>query len=191
MKKAALILIIGIILNAGLTAQEYIKYPLKTGSVTYSLSMMGADNTIMLYFNNSGNTQCSEVEMEVFGMKVHTRNIIKNNTSYALDMSQKTYTETQLSKEDLQKMGTYLTDENAANTEGIEKVGEETILDKTCQIYKMNKDGAEIKFWSWKGLMLKMESNVQGMSMNMKATAISESSPDQSLFEIPSDFTKN
>jgi hypothetical protein len=64
-------------------------------------------------------------------------------------------------------------------------------MDKTCQIYKMTKDGAEIKFWSWKGLMLKMESNVQGMSMNMKATAISESAPDQSLFEIPSDFTKN
>jgi len=191
MKKTALILIIGIILNAGLTAQEYIKYPLKTGSVTYTLSMMGADNTIMLYFDNSGNTQCSNVEMEVFGMKVHTRNIIKNNISYALDMTQKTYTETQLSKEDLQKMGTYLTDENAANTEGIEKVGEETIMDKTCQIYKMTKDGAEIKFWSWKGLMLKMESNMQGMSMNMKATAISESAPDQSLFEIPSDFTKN
>jgi hypothetical protein len=59
-----------------------------------------------------------------------------------------------------------------------------------CQVYTLNKDGAEVKLWSWKGLMLKMESSAMGMVINIVATSINESAPDQSIFEIPEDFSK-
>jgi translation elongation factor P/translation initiation factor 5A len=191
MKKLTLILILGLTLNFGLSAQDFYKYPISSGSVTYKMSMMGTDNTVVTYFKNNGNMQCTDMEMELFGMKQHNRTILKGNKSCTLDMNQKTYTEIEISNEDMKKQGMFLDEENAAQMEGVTKLGEEVILGKTCQIYSMNKDGAEMKFWTWKGLMLKMEANSQGMVISMNATAISESSPDEVLFEIPSDFTKN
>jgi hypothetical protein len=191
MRKASLILFLGFILSTAISAQNYINYPLEKGSVTYNMSMMGSNSTITLYFNNKGNTQCTDIQMEMFGMKIHNRNLVKGSMAYNLDMAQKTYTESVLSEDDVKKMGNFLSDENAMSMDGVTKIGEETVLGKNCQIYSMNKDGADIKLWNWKGLMLKMETSAQGMTISMVATAISESAPDQSFFEIPSDFTKN
>jgi hypothetical protein len=189
MKKATILLVIGLILNTGLMAQDYIKYPIKVGSVNYTMTMMGTDNAMTLYFDNSGNTQCTETQMEVFGMKMHNRNIIKGTTSYNLDMAKKTYAITELSEEDLKKSAGFFAEEDM-EMEGVTKLGEEMVLDKMCQVYTLNKDGAEVKLWSWKGLMLKMESSAMGMVINIVATSINESAPDPSIFEIPEDFSK-
>jgi hypothetical protein len=191
MKKLTLILMLGFVLNFGLLAQDYFKYPVSSGSVTYTMSMMGTESTVLSYFKSSGNVQCTDIEMEMFGTKIHNRTIMKDGKSYTLDMNQKTYTEIALSEEDMKKNAMFLNEENAAGMEGVTKVGEEVLLGKPCQIYNVSKDGVDLKLWTWKGLMLKMETSSQGMTVSMVATAISESSPDQSLFEIPSDFTKN
>jgi hypothetical protein len=191
MKKLSLILILGIILNTSLSAQKAINYPLKVGSVQYTMSMMGTESIMTLYFEDNGNTQCSNTEMVMFGMKINSRNIIKGKMSYALDMTQKTYTETELSEEDLQKAASYYSDESVTEMEGVTKLSDEVVLDKNCQVFLMNKDGAEMKMWTWKGLLLKMEMTSQGMKIDIVATSISEANPDKSFFEIPSDFTKN
>jgi hypothetical protein len=190
MKRLALILIVGFILNTALSAQNAIKYPLNKGSVKYNLSMMGTQSDMTLYFVDNGNTQCTDVVMEMFGMKINSRTIIKGKKTYTLDMTQKTYTETELSDEDLAKVSSFFSEENMKQTEGVTKLNDEVLLDKNCQVYSVNKDGAESKVWAWKGLMLKTEMNSQGMVMSVVATSISESAPDNSLFEIPSDFTK-
>jgi hypothetical protein len=91
---------------------------------------------------------------------------------------------------DLKKNSFYMSDSDITK-EGVTKLGEEEILGKTCQIYSLTENGAEVKLWVWKGMMLKMESSQQGMTIKIIATEISESTPDQALFEIPSDFTKN
>lgn len=88
-----------------------------------------------------------------------------------------------------QNMKLYSSEETLIK-EGAKKLADEEFLGKNCQVYSMTKDGADIKLWVWQGLMLKMETSAQGMTMSMIATTISESSPDPVLFEIPSDFTK-
>ncbi len=189
MKKTSLILILGIILNTALLAQTSVNYPMKRGSIAYTMSMMGSNSPITIYFDDNGNKQCTETKMEMFGTKMHNRSITKNNKFYNLDMTLKTYTESELLTGNSQKMNFYSTDE-ALTKEGATKIGDEEFLGKNCQVYSMNKDGADIKLWVWQGLMLKMETSAQGMTMSMIATTISESAPDAALFEIPSDFTK-
>ena len=189
MKKHLLLVLLVVIFKSTLSAQNYFNYPLKTGSITYTMSMMGADNTMILYFVDNGNKQCSDVRTEMFGMKIHNRNIIVGKKTYLLDMNQKTYTERELSEEDLQKTGFYISDERMTKEE-INKIGEENLLGKNCQVYSLNEKGSEVKFWLWKGLMLKMETGSEGMSVNIIATDIKELAPDKALFELPSDFSK-
>lgn len=190
MKKATLILILGFLIITGNSIQAQMTYPIKTGSIAYTMSMMGTDNLMTMYFSDNGNVQCTETQMEMFGMKIHNRSIVKDKKTFTLDMTQKTYTETDLSAEDFEKMNFFSSDDALAK-EGATKVGEEEILGRNCQIYKLTKDGADMKMWIWKGMMLKMETVAQGMTINMVATAITESAPDASIFEVPSDFTKS
>lgn len=190
MKKSIFVLILGLLLNLQLVGQENIQYPLQTGSVEYVMSMMGAENTLTMYFKDNGNTQCSDAKISIFGMNKHTRTIINGKMVSSLDMDGKTYTQVELTDEELKKQARYLSDETIMQEEGVKKEGDEEFLGKTCQVYSMNKDGADIKFWSWSGLMLKMETMAQGMSINLIAKSISEDAPDESLFAIPDDFTK-
>jgi len=190
MKKTISVLILGFILIAGNMAQAQVNYPYQVGSVTYNMNMMGTDNTMTQYFTDNGNNMCTETQMEMFGMKIHNRTIMKGNKSFNLDMTQKTYTETELSPEEFQK-NNFFSSEEALMKEGATKLGEEEILGRMCQKYGLTKEGADMKLWVWKGMMLKMETVAQGMTINMVATAINENTPDASFFEIPSDFTKS
>ncbi len=189
MKKTIFILFMGLIITTGITAQDFIKYPIKSGSVNYTMNMMGVDNNMVVYFTGNGGVQCTDVQMEMFGQKIHSRSIVKGKTAFNLDMTEKTYTVEELSEEQIKKMSNYFSDKDAT-MEGVTKLGEEVLLGKNCQIYSMNKDGADMKLWIWEGLMLKMETVAMGMTVNMVASAISETAPDPALFEIPSDFIK-
>jgi len=190
MKKSIFVLILGLLLSSPLLSQENIQYPIQTGSVEYVMSMMGSENYLTMYFKDHGNTQCSEAKISLFGINKHTRTLINGKKVSNLDMDAKTYSEVELTDEELKKQARYLSDESVMKEEGITKDGEEEFLGKTCQVYSMSKDGADIKFWSWKGLMLKMETTAQGMSINLIAKSISEEAPNEDFFAIPDDFTK-
>ncbi len=199
MKRLILILAVGILLNVSLKAQiepiqtqdqEKKRYPIEAATIEYTMSMMGSDNPMTIRFKDGGKKQSTEVEMSMFGMTQHNRSIMIDNMMYELDMAKKTYKEIELTEEQMKKNTTFLADEKAMEEEGFTKGEKENFLGKSCQTYTMNKDGADVKFWSWDGLVLKMESSAQGMSISMVAKSITEGDPDDMYFEIPSNFTK-
>jgi hypothetical protein len=199
MKRSIIILVLGVLLNVSLKAQiepiqpqdqEKTKYPIESGTIEYTMSMMGSDNPMTIRFKNGGKMQSTDVEMSMFGMTQHSRSILIDNMMYELNMAEKTYKESELTEEQAKKNATFLSDEKAMEEEGFTKGEKENFLGKSCQIYTMNKDGADVKFWSWEGLVLKMESSAQGMTVSLVAKSISEGEPDDMYFEIPSDFTK-
>lgn len=55
---------------------------------------------------------------------------------------------------------------------GGEKVGTETILGKTCDVYEIKSYGT--KTWVWNGVTLKLEMNMMGMTYAMEATSFEE-----------------
>ena len=64
MKKSIFILVLGLFLNLNLSAQlesvqNDIRYPIEEATVEYTLSMMGSDNTMIIYFKDYGKTQHS------------------------------------------------------------------------------------------------------------------------------------
>ncbi len=199
MKRSILILAIGILLNVSLKAQiepvqpkdqEKKRYPLESATIEYTMSMMGSDNPMTIRFKDGGKKQSTEVKMSMFGITQHNRSIMIDNMMYELNMAEKTYKESELTEEQAKKNATFLSDEKAMEEEGFTKGEQENFLGRLCQTYTMNKDGADVKFWSWDGLVLKMESSAQGMSISMVAKSITEGDPDDMYFEIPSDFTK-
>lgn len=198
MKKAIFLLTLGIILNVSLKAQIEpvqpqkidVKYPLEAATVEYTMSMMGSDNPMTIRFKDGGRMQSTDVQISMFGVTQHSRSIMIDNIMYELNMTEKTYKETELSEEQMKKNMTFLSDEQMMQEEGVTKGDKEEFLGKSCQTYLMNKDGAEIKFWSWDGLVLKMETSAQGMTISLVAKSISEGDPDKMYFEIPSDFSK-
>jgi len=197
MKKSVFILVLGLFLSINLQAQvepiqaqNDIRYPIEEATVEYTLSMMGEDNTMIIYFKDYGKAQSTDAKISMFGMTQHSRSIMLENKMYELNMVEKTYKESELTEEQIKKNSTFLSDEKAMAEEGVTKGEMEDFLGKSCQTYVMSKDGAEVKFWSWEGLVLKMETSAQGMTVSLIAKSIIEESPDKMFFEIPTDFTK-
>lgn len=62
---------------------------------------------------------------------------------------------------------------------GAEKIGEEVLLGKACDIWEVQQLGT--KLWVWKGVTLKSNMNMMGMIINRVATSIAPDAP------IPSD----
>ena len=151
--------------------------------------MMGTESPMTMYFTDNGNTQCSDVKISMMGITKHQRSIQKGKTMYNLDMDEKTYTVKELTEEELKNQVNYMSDEKLEE-EGINKDGTEEFLGKKCTIYSTNNEGADVKFWSWEGLMLKTESSAQGMTITITAKTIDESVQDKSIFEVPEGFTK-
>ena len=198
MKKAILTLVFGLFLTVGLKAQvepvspqDQIKYPIEAGTVEYVMSMMGTDNKMTIYFKDYGKAQSTEAKISMFGMTQHNRSIMQDNKMYELNIGEKTYKESELTEEQVKKNATFLSDEKLMAEEGVTKGEKEDFLGKSCQTYVMSKDGAEVKFWSWDGLVLKMETSAQGMTISLVAKSITEGTPDNMHFEIPADFTKS
>lgn len=198
MKKSIFILVIGLFLSIKLYAQvepitpeNDIKYPIEAATVEYTMSMMGSDNTMIIYFKEFGKIQATDAKISMFGMTQHSRNIMLDKMMYELNMIDKTYKESELTEEQIKKNKTFLSDEELMSQEGVTRGDKEEFLGKLCQTYLMNKDGAEVKFWSWEGLVLKMETSAQGMTVSLVANSIKENTPDNMYFEIPSDFTKS
>lgn len=189
MKKYVISAIIAIFMFQVSISNAQIKYPVKSATVVYDFEMFGSTSEMTLYFNDYGSEQCTEAKMEMFGQSTHNKSIIKDKIMYSLDMMNKTYTKKQMTDEELTKAGNYFDEDNRDfEAEGIEKGGKEKFLGKNCQIYTMNKDGAEMKMWVWDNLLLKMESSAQGFSITLAAKEVKEGKVSKSIFKIPSDF---
>lgn len=198
MKKAIFTLVLGAILNISMMAQvepipadvEPIKYPIDAGTVEYTMSMMGSDNPMTIRFKDGGKTQSTDVKISMFGVTQHSRSIMIDNMMYELNMAENTYKESELTADQMKKNATFISDEKMMEEEGVTKGDKEDFLGKSCQTYILSKEGTEVKFWSWDGLVLKMETSAQGMTISLVAKSITEGTPDSMYFEIPSDFTK-
>lgn len=166
-----------------------VKYPFKAGIVKYENEAMGMKTSLILYFKDYGDVECSVSEVEMMGKKITTKSLMKDGYLYSLSIDQKSGTKVKISSEfSTYRFDSKMFEENMV-AEGGKKLGTEEILGKTCQIYSMSENGASTKIWLWKTMMLKMSTEQNDMTMNMEAKSIEETNnfPD-GIFDIPSDF---
>lgn len=157
------------------------RYEVKSGVIDYTISgsgeMMGIktqmSGTNKVIFKEWGNIELhhNTSRSVVMGREEHTKDTtkIENGKVYVVDYDQKIIVEYETSKlihtqyKDLAKSS-----KEMLNEMGGKKVGEESILGYTCEIWEM----PQIKLWLYKGIALKSKANIMGITNTMEATNV-------------------
>jgi len=173
------------------------RYSLKSAIVTSktSNSMMGGDIITILYFDDHGEKQATETKtkMEMMGQTIetHSKSITKDGVMYTWEEGQKTGSKIKLEgmknagNIDYKKMSKELMDSYK-----ITKGGTATVMGKNCDVFEMNMEGMQGKYYIWDNITMKAEQSMSGMSLVTEVTDIDENaSIPASTFEVPSDVT--
>jgi len=173
-------------------APKYKRYKIKSGIVKYKVSgtMTGTET---MYFDEWGHKEAkfSKTEMKIFGMvqKSNKLTILDGKNVFDIDLDKRTATKTENSM--------YASFENKTDKEmddfgedlmtkmGGKKVGTETVFGKNCEIWEIATLGSKI--WVWKNLLIKSETNMLGMKINMMVTELKVNvSVPSGKFQVPS-----
>lgn len=179
MKKLSLVIVMVSVITVGVQAEGK-RYEVESGIVNYKISTSGAvmgiksegKGTASLVFKDYGNIELSEEHSTSTLMGQTEKNDemtkIENAKVYSVDFDKKTIFEmdnvalgisknknmTQMGKEMMQSMGG-------------KKVGNGKVLGYDCEIWSL----MGVKMWVYKGLTLKVESSIMGITNLKEATS--------------------
>lgn len=171
------------------------KYQLKSGIIYMDIEngMMPGISKSILYFDNYGNKECTEtnMEMEMMGqkVKVHQLGIIADGYIYTVDLEKKIGTKMKISSQyDPSKIDYNNLNSDVMKEYNLKKEGTETLLGKKCDIYSMSHAKMKLKgkTWIWNGINMKSEMTMSGISIKTTTTKIEENvSVSSSKFVVP------
>jgi len=169
------------------------KYQVKSGVVTYKTEILGMEQKVVLTFDDFGAKEVTDTYMEIMGISDQSRSMIIDGYSYTLNLKEKTGTKIKVpaNANTANIDFTNLTEEMSKEM-SIKKEGKETFLGKECDVFSMDykKIDTKGKYWVWKGVSIKSDMTAMGMNILMEAVSIDENAKiDQTIFEIPKDFT--
>ena len=149
------------------------RYDIESAFIKYSISgnTKGEETLKFDYFGSREISKIDATREVVFYsvknvQKIKTLTIFSDSILYALDLKNKTGVKTiskkytadnQFTKEEIIKNGGKL-------------VSNERILDKKCEVWKTN----NLKIWLWKGIALKIVSNIIGKNYTKEAVELKE-----------------
>lgn len=172
------------------------KYPFAKGIIYQHTSAMGIESDPVVYFDNWGDWTSTEsvTEMSMFGMKVRTatREIVKGDDIWSIDLEKKTATHIKKSVA-INQLGVdvdKITADVMKNMK-IEKLGEEEYLGYRCIKYRITDTEHSIKMTAlmFGNLAMQTEGEAMGVPTSTYITKIVLSTPPSEKFEIPSDIT--
>ena len=189
MKKIVTIIIL-VSLIQGLTAQDFQKYPFKSGMIEYKTEGQTTGSRLMYWERYGYNEYAAQKSVtKMLGMEMTTSNyeLTLGSTSYSWEENgpvQKAenpvadyFIEKETSSKELEEASIEM-----MKGLGFEKTGKGVILGKNCDIW----EGIGSKVWVWKGLSLKSEINMLGMKITETAVKIetNKSVPGR-FFKVP------
>lgn len=166
------------------------KYAIKSGMVEYKTQMMGMDMKQLLTFDDYGKIEMTEVIMEMTGMKTHAVTLTKDGYVYAYDLVKKTGTRNPFYGGGSQSIDFENMSKEMISDMKLKKEGTEEFLGKKCDKMSIDYDKMKMKgnFLVYKGVALKMETDMGTVKMNLVADKFVEN-PEipAGKFEIPAD----
>jgi len=169
----------------------YARYDLKSGIITFKASVVFMDQEMILYFDDWGLKQRTEINVSVMGKEAKNVTITDTSFVYLYDPDKKTGTRTPIDPKSPDNINFTALNDDVIKTFSITKEGEEKVLDRLCTVYSMDYKKADIngKFYIWNGIALKTETSAKGISIKMEATKIEENvSIPAEKFIIPKDI---
>ncbi len=161
-------------------------YEIEKAIVTYRLSGM-TTGTMELVFDKYGEYVSTTTETP--GAPKSTF-IMTPDSNYMINWEEKTALDMSMMGEDMMEDETPGEDVDFENE--AKKLGTETILGKNATVYLYEpEEGGRAKYWVWKNIMLKSETEFNGMKSVMEATSLkTPGSIPAKTFEIPSNIKK-
>lgn len=145
------------------------KYALKSGILQMKATTLGISQDITNYFDDYGNKELTDIKVSMLGVKSHQMVLSDSGTMFTIDVDKKAGYKIKADTQKIEKPEDFnflkLTEKNVKDFQ-IKKEGQAKILDRTCDIYKVNNSKFSGTFYVWKGIALKTEVN----AMNMKTT---------------------
>ncbi|MEA1875322.1 MAG: hypothetical protein U9N86_00525 [Bacteroidota bacterium] len=175
----------------GVTAQEFQKYPFKSGMIEYKTEGQTSGTRLMYWEKNGYNEYAAEKSVtKMLGMQMES-------SSYELSLGSTTYTweddEGPIYKSE-NPVADYFIEKETTSKEleqasiemlkglGFEKTGKGEVLGKKCDVW----EGIGSKVWVWKGFSLKTEVNMLGMKITETAVKIETNvRVPASVFKVP------
>lgn len=185
------------ILSCLLWANDELKmYDVKSGQFTMVTKNPDQNSIATVYFDDYGKKSRTEIKsgtQQNSSVGNGSMVLITNSGKFwTLFPESKTYMSGDINSEEEEDAEDWEDDvELDYNSE--KSIGEETILGKSCKIFKTeDENGTTIKIWIWKKFVLKQEVKAEGMNSLMEITSLDlNSSVDSDMFEIPANYKEN
>lgn len=189
MKKTWFVMLL--MMTAGMGMAQEAKYEIKSGIVKKVSTVMGQKVESTLYFDDYGKMEAVETTVNAAGTEKHMRTLDEGNSIASIDLDAKTVQ--RIEKPDKLNNFLTLTDEQKEKYK-YQELGEEDFLDRPCK--KISLELTEMgqtflsTLWLWKGIPLKTEAQVGGMTVIEEAIDIHENTEiPVEKFTIPEGFT--
>jgi len=154
----------------------YEKYGLKSAVIHLKSTTMGLEQNIIMYFDDYGKKQSTELTQELFGQKMKQFTITDSGYIYSYNTVDNNGTKVKVNENDPDNINFNAITEKMAKQFNIKKTGIATIIGKKCDVYSMEFAASKMKgtYYIYKGFMLKTESSVSGITIKMEATKFDE-----------------
>jgi len=170
----------------------YARYNFKSGIVHFKATMMMMDQEVVMYFDDWGRQQRSEININFMGKKAHNVTITDSVFVSSWNEEDKKCTRVPVDPSSPNNIDfTRLTDQ-VIKTYNLKKEGTDKVLGRECVVYSMNYEPAGLsgKYYVWNGIVLKTDATASGMNVKMEAVKILENAVVPSdKFEIPDDVS--
>jgi len=168
--------------SAESSSQDFRRYKIRSGIIEYKMSGMQT-GTEKIYFDRWGMREAkysqTEIKVGTMSVKQNQFSLLDGEWTYTVDLDKKTGTKipTPLMKEltgAAKRQGKDATEigEEMLTRMGGRKIGTETLLGKTCEVWEIKNMNA--KSWIWQGVTLKTEVNMMGKMMTTEAVRLQD-----------------
>ena len=178
----------------GMAAQEegqepVKKYGFKSAIAKISTTVMGQKIGSTAYIEDYGAKECQKTKISVPGAgEVEAATIVKDGKSWSVNYTTKQIQETTVKPEDQPNF--LAMDDKMVEKFKVKEVGKEKVLDKDCTVYTLETETqgmkANMKVWIYKGLAMKSEASISGMTITAEVVEFEEDAMVlPQLFDIP------
>jgi hypothetical protein len=148
------------------------RYNLKSGIITFEATMLMMDQEVVMYFDDYGLKQRSEINISLMGKSM--KNITLTDTAYVYswDPESQKGNRIPVNTESPDNIDFTKLTEKVRTMYNIRDEGSEKVLGRNCKVYSIDfkKAGVSGKYYVWNGIALKTD--VLAMGNNVKMTAI-------------------
>jgi hypothetical protein len=171
---------------------EVHKVDVKSVIIHMKSSAMGLTQQIVIYMDDYGKKNATEVTQELMGKKIRQYSITDGEYMYSFSPDTKEGKKTKINTDSPDNINFNAITKEMATKFKLKKTGTATILDRKCDVYTMEFAEAKLKgtYNIWKGIPLKTESEISMMKVSMEATAIEENvAIDAEKFKVPANIS--